>query len=87
MLKNSKCLSTIGDEEILDAVKKLKNNKADEVLNEHISATVSLFLPFYNKLFNIIFDNGFIPDEWLVGIVKPIYKNKGDQHILRTIHR
>lgn len=73
--------STIGDEEILEAVKKLKNNKAavyGEVLNEHISATVSLFLPLYNNLFNIIFDNGFIPDEWLVGIVKPIYKNKGD---------
>lgn len=48
------------------------------MLNEHISATVSLFLPLYNKLFNIIFDNGFIPDEWRVGIVKPIYKNKGD---------
>lgn len=73
MLKNSKCLSTIGDEEILDAVKKLKNNKADEVLNEHISATVYLFLHLYYKLFNIIFDSDFISDEWLIGIVKPVY--------------
>lgn len=43
------------------------------MLNEHISATVSLFLPLYNELFNK-FDNGFIPDERLVCIVKPIYK-------------
>ena len=25
-----------------------------------------------------MFDNGFVPDEGLVGIIKPIYKNKGD---------
>lgn len=45
--------SSVNDEEMLKAVKKLQNNKAarhDEVLNEHISATVSLFLPLYNKL-------------------------------------
>ena len=62
-------------------VKKLKNNKApgyNEVLNEHISTTILFFLPLYRKLFNIIFDKGFVPDEWLVGIIKPIYKNKSD---------
>lgn len=65
--------STTRDEEKLEAVKKPKNNKTagyDEVSNEHIfSATVSLFIPLYSQLFNIIFDNGIIPDEWQVHVV------------------
>lgn len=71
----------IDDGEILAAVKNLKNNKAagfDRVLNEHICSTINVFLPVFKKLFNVIFDSGIVPDEWLIGIVKPIYKNKGD---------
>lgn len=37
-----------------------------------------MFLPIYHKLFNMIFDSGILPDSWLVGIIKPIYKNKGN---------
>jgi hypothetical protein len=32
----------------------------------------------YEKLFNVIFDNGIMPSSWLIGMIKPIYKNKGD---------
>ena len=73
--------TNIREEEVSAAVKQLKNNKAagyDRVLNEHISSTVSIFVSLYTKLFNLIFDTGVIPDEWLTGIVKPIFKNKGD---------
>ena len=71
----------ISENEIETAVKKLKNGKAagyDLIVNGHISNSLSIFLPVYKKLFNLIFDSGFVPEEWLIGVVKPIYKNKGD---------
>jgi hypothetical protein len=34
--------------------------------------------PYSEKLFNIIFDTGVLPQSWLNEIIKPIYKNKGD---------
>ena len=69
--------------EINEAAKSLKNNKSpgiDEILNEHIKASVPHLLPTYHKLFNIIFDKGIIPDSWLIGNILSIYKNKGDIH-------
>lgn len=39
------------------------------MINEHISNTISIFLPIY--------DSGIVPEKWLIGIVKPFYKNKG----------
>lgn len=40
-------------------------------------STLLIFLPLYT-IFNAILDSGIASDEWLLGIVKPIYKNKGD---------
>ena len=51
---------------------------------EYISSTVSIFLSLYTKLSNLIFDTGVIPDEWLTGVVKPIFKNKGDPSHIRV---
>ena len=34
----------------------------------------------YVKLFNILLDNGHIPDNWTIGIIKPIFKNKGSKN-------
>ena len=68
--------TNIREEEVLAAVKQLKNNKAagyDRMLNEHISSTVPIILSLYTKSFNLIFDTGVIPEEWLTGIVKPIF--------------
>ncbi|CAG2202527.1 TPT1 [Mytilus edulis] len=49
--------SPITEEEILNVVKKLKNNKAsgyDGIVNEHIKHTVKEMLTIYHKLFNIV---------------------------------
>ena len=64
---------------ILEAVRKIRNGKSpgfDSILNEHISSTLSIFMPVYLKFFNIIYESGFVPEEWLIDLVKPIYKNK-----------
>ena len=73
--------SSITEEEIINSVKRLKNNKAsgvDDVMNEHLKCTVNYLLPVYHKLFNLILDSGKIPESWSIGIVNPIFKNKGD---------
>lgn len=30
------------------------------------------------KLFNIVLDNGILPNEWCISLIQPIYKNKGE---------
>ena len=74
----------ITENEILTAVKNLKNNKSpgvDNILNEHIKSTIQIMLPIYTKLFNIIFDTGIVLESWSLGNILPIYKNKGDNKL------
>jgi hypothetical protein len=73
--------SPITEDEILCAVKNLKNNKAsgcDNIVNEHIKHTIHMMMPIYCKLFNLILNTGKIPYSWSEGIILPIYKNKGN---------
>ena len=69
---------SITQEEILRCIKKLKNKACGEdyVVNEYIKSTSDLFLPTYEKISNAIFNSGVMPDIWLAGNIKPIYKNK-----------
>ena len=47
------------------------------ILNEFIKNTIDIMCPIYVKLFNIILKTGYLPEKWTVGIIVPIYKNKG----------
>jgi hypothetical protein len=73
----------ITQKEILDCINRLKNNKAsgdDRVINEYIKSTSDKFIDIYEEFFSLIFETGIIPDSWLIGYIKQIYKNKGDKH-------
>ena len=78
---NNEINQHITESEIYTAVKNLKNNKShgnDNILNEHIKTTIHVMAPIYVKLFNIIFDTGYVPDSWSLGDILPIFKNKGN---------
>ena len=69
------------EEEIKKAINKLKNNKAsgiDSILNEYLKALSHIISPLLVNLFNLIFDSGIFPETWTLGMINPIYKNKGD---------
>ena len=69
------------DTEIENVVRNLPNNKAvgtDCIRNEYLKSTLHLLLPSYVKIFNIIFDTGIFPESWTLGVIQPVYKNKGD---------
>ena len=71
----------ITEEEITKAIKSLKNGKAaglDKITNEYIKSSSEALMTLYHRLFNKIFDTGFVPESWLIGCILPIFKNKGD---------
>ena len=81
---------TITEQEIRQAVKKLKNEKSpflDKIRNEMIKASLESLMPVYIKLFNLILQSGKMPDIWCQGLITPIYKSgdKGDPTNYRGI--
>ena len=72
----------ITEQEVLKSINKLKLNKAcaaDLILNEFLKTSKTKMLHAFTKLFNLVFASGFVPDEWSLGFISPIYKNKGDK--------
>ena len=47
-------------------------------MNEYIKYSKTQLLPLYVRLLNIVLNTGVIPEQWTEGMIKPIYKNKGD---------
>ena len=67
--------------EIKKHITSLKNNKSpgvDNILNEFIKYCPEELIPVLAKLFNIVLETGIIPSDWTIGVIKPLYKNKGD---------
>ena len=71
----------VTEQEIRQAVKKLKNKKSpfvDKIRNEMIKVSLESLMPIYIKLFNLILQSGKMPDIWCQGLMTPIYKS-GDK--------
>ena len=69
----------ISENEILQAIRSLKTNKApglDGIVNEQIKASIPYMVPIFVKLFNIIFDSGIMPDTWTIGNINQFTKIK-----------
>ena len=73
---------SITPKEIREHISKLKTKKAssmDSILNEMIKYGRYFLLPSLEKIFNDILNSGKFPTEWNIGVIKPIYKKKGDR--------
>jgi hypothetical protein len=58
----------------------LKNNKTagyDQIVNEYLKVSNPRLISIYCNIFNIVFDSRVSPESRSLGIVQPIYKNKG----------
>ncbi len=74
------CLFT--NDEMQNCISKLKTVKsggADEIVNEHIKSTIDLMMPVYVKLFNKVLITEEVPEDWLVSLIVPIFKQKGSK--------
>jgi hypothetical protein len=68
------------EEEVEKGIKHLRTGKAcgvDNILNELIKYSPPEMTELLTKLFNVILDTGITPTQWSIGMIIPIYKNKG----------
>ena len=66
-------------EEVKLAIRKLKNNKAsgvDNVINEFFKHCHNDCIQIIVDFFNIVLNTGFIPTEWCICIIHPLFTNK-----------
>lgn len=66
--------------EITECIKHLRNHKAcgiDNIHNEFLKACPPAMINLFVGLFNLVLDSGVIPPDWTVGLIMPLYKNKG----------
>jgi len=71
----------ITEDEVLNAIKNLKNGKAagiNDFVNEYFKYSSPQLVIIYCKLCNLVFNSGIVPETWLNGVIRPIYKNNDD---------
>ena len=79
-IHNTSINEPITESEVKKAINHLKNNKSggiDSIVNEHLKSLSHIIAPSLINIFNLVFDSGIIPESWTLGMIKPIYKNKG----------
>ena len=79
---NEELGSEIIEKEVQSLTISLRNNKArgfDKIFNEYLKYGTENIIKLIVKIFNVILLKGIFPENWLFGIVKLIYKNKGSK--------
>ena len=69
-------------EEISGLIRKLKWGKAcgsDSVRNEFLKSCPASFVQVITRLFNLILSTGLVPEDWCLGTIIPLFKNKGSR--------
>ena len=51
----------------------------DQIINEYLKNCPPTCILLFTELFNLILDSGLFPEQWSVGIIKPLYTNSGDR--------
>ena len=77
---NEEINRNFSSEEIITLIKRLKNNKAngiDNIINEFLKNCPDCVIYIIVQLFNLVLNTGIVPTDWCIGIVVPLYKNKG----------
>ena len=67
-------------DEIRAIIRKLKNGKAcgiDHIRNEFLKSCPEPIMQLITDLFNLVLKTGIIPESWCIGMILPLYKNKG----------
>ena len=67
-------------DEVNQVVKRLKTNKAcgiDSTRNEFIENCPQSVVSLITDFLNLILESGVIPTDWCIGIIVPLYTNKG----------
>ena len=73
--------SSFSVDEVEKSIHKLKGNKCpdpDNILNELLKYSPQIILELYTDTFNVILKCGVVPQQWCIGYIRPLYKNKGD---------
>ena len=68
-------------DEIRKVASKFKCNKScgnDKIINEFIKHCPERMIVIITRLFNMVLETGTVPHSWCVGLIKPLYKGKGD---------
>ena len=77
---NSEINNPFTETEVEKEIKNLKINKAcgtDRMLNEYFKNAPQALVSTVTKLFNLVLDSGIVPSTWTIGLIQPLYKNKG----------
>ena len=51
----------------------------DQIINEYMKNSLTEYIELYVKLFNLVLKSGIMPEDWCVGVIKPLYKGEGDE--------